>query len=52
MSDGWFGILEMSIFLGIPLVWGVWELRKLRREQARDRERLARGEAPTADDDA
>lgn len=45
MSDGWFGVVEMSIFLGIPLVWGIWELVKLRREQARDRERERAGPA-------
>jgi hypothetical protein len=39
MKDHLFGIVEMSIFLGIPLAWGIWELVKLRREQARDRER-------------
>lgn len=39
MKDHLFGILEVSIFLGIPLAWGIWELVKLRREQARDRAR-------------
>ncbi|MES1162239.1 MAG: hypothetical protein ABUL50_04170 [Rhizobacter sp.] len=41
MTGSLFGVIEMSIFLGIPLVWAVWELVKLRREQARDREREA-----------
>lgn len=41
MKDHLFGILEVSIFLGIPLAWGIWELVKLRREQARDRAREA-----------
>lgn len=39
MSDHWFGVIELSLFLGLPLAWGVWELVKLRREQRRDRER-------------
>jgi hypothetical protein len=44
--DGLYGLIEMSIFLGIPLAWGIWELRSLRREQARDRARAAeRGDA-------
>lgn len=46
MSGSWFGIVEMSIFLGIPLAWGIWELVKLRREQARDREREAHDKRP------
>lgn len=37
MTPGLFGIIEMLLFLGVPLVWGVWELLELRREQARDR---------------
>ena len=41
VREGWFGLVEMSIFLGIPLAWGIWELVKLRREQARDRAREA-----------
>jgi hypothetical protein len=51
MSSSWFGLLEMSIFLGIPLVWGIWELVSLRREQARDRARqqaAADGDEPAA----
>ena len=43
MRDGLFGLIEMSIFLGIPLAWGIWELVALRREQARDRARDAAG---------
>lgn len=39
VGDRWFGLIELSIFLGLPLAWGVWELFKLRREQRRDRER-------------
>lgn len=45
MSDGWFGLLELSFFLGLPLAWAVWELMKLRREQRRDRERQRDGTA-------
>ena len=32
------GIVELSLFLGLPLAWAVWELVKLRRERRRDRE--------------
>lgn len=39
MSDGWFGLVELSMFFGLPVAWGVWELVRLRREQRRDRER-------------
>lgn len=46
MPDGLFGLLEMLIFLGIPLAWGLWELRSLRREQARDRAREKDSAAP------
>lgn len=38
MSSRWFGIVELSLFLGLPLAWAVWELVKLRRERRRDRE--------------
>jgi hypothetical protein len=44
VKEGFYSLIEMSIFLGIPLAWGIWELVKLRREQARDREREAQGE--------
>lgn len=47
MSSHWFGLIELSMFLGLPLVWGVWELVKLRREQRRDRAREREG---TTDD--
>jgi hypothetical protein len=33
------GLIEMVLTFSIPLAWAVWELRKLRREQARDREK-------------
>ncbi len=32
-------VIELVIGFAVPIGWAVWELVKLRREQARDRER-------------
>ena len=40
------GLVEMLFSFSVPLVWAIWELRKLRREQARDAETAV---APTPD---
>jgi hypothetical protein len=34
-------VLELLLAFGVPLVWGLWQLRSIRRERAADRERDA-----------
>jgi hypothetical protein len=48
MDSSMFGLIELVLVFGIVLGLAVWELRSLRKTQARDREEAeakARGEA-------
>jgi hypothetical protein len=35
------GLIEVIVSFSIPLAWAIWELRKLRRERAKDAEKVA-----------
>ncbi len=35
------GLVELIFSFSVPLIWAIWELRKLRREQAKDAEKAA-----------